>query len=140
MTVGLCYCLCDSFGNNLVTHHYYQEKMRPHLRKCLLDRKLKLFPHKTICPSGNFYSVEKLAVYCLCRMPEIKGQPMVECSKCKEWYHFVCEKFTPKSLTKNDEWYCTHCMTDQNLVIIYTHVAIYVVSISELIFEFILDM
>ena len=108
---AIAYVTALAHGNDPATHHYCQEKMRPYLRKCLLDRKLRLFPHKTICPSGNFHSVEKLAVYCLCRMPEIEGQPMVECSKCKEWYHFVCAKVTPKSLTKNAKWYCTHCTT-----------------------------
>ena len=108
---AIAYAAALAHGNDPAAHHYCQEKMRPHLRKCLMDRKLKVFPHKTICPSGNFRSEEKLPVHCLCRMPEIKGQPMVECSSCKEWYHFVCEKVTSKSLTKNADWYCTNCTT-----------------------------
>ena len=109
---AIAYATALSLGNDPATHQYYQEKMRPHLRMCLLNRRLTLFPHKTVCPSDKFHSVEKIPVYCVCRMPEITGQPMVECSKCKEWYHFVCQKVTTDSLIQSTDWYCSHCMTD----------------------------
>jgi len=108
---SIAYATALAHGKDPATHQYNQEEMRPYLRKCLIDRKLKVFPHKAICPSGNFHSEEKLAVHCICRMPEIKGQPMVECTSCQEWYHFVCEKVTSKSMT-SAEWYCTKCMTN----------------------------
>lgn len=107
---AIAYATDLAHGNDPATRRYDQEKMRPHLRKCLIDRKLKVFPYKAIFPSGNFHSEETLAVYCLCRMPEIKGQPMVECTNCKEWYHFVCEKVTSKSLANNVVWYCSKCI------------------------------
>ena len=45
--------------NDLVTHHYYRGKMKPHLRKCLLDRRLTLFLHKMVRPSNNFHMYTK---------------------------------------------------------------------------------
>jgi len=109
---AIAYATALAYGHDPATHHYCQEKMRPHLRKCLLDRRLRLFPHKATCPSSNFHSVEKVAVYCLCRMPEMAGQPMVECSRCKQWYHFVCEKVAPHSVDGNTKWYCTYCLKE----------------------------
>ena len=91
---------CDPGG-----HHYYQEKLRSHLKKCLLNRRLSLFPHKLVHPSDSFQSVEKVAVYCLCRMPEIPGLDMIECTKCKEWYHLdVCVKVPTTSFKRNVDW------------------------------------
>ena len=93
----------NDFTNSLektdFSHHYNQENMRSHLRSCLLARKLKVFPHKAISVSGCFRSTEKVPVFCLCRMPEIDGLPMIECSICQEWFHIdVCIKVPANSL------------------------------------------
>ena len=42
-----------------------QKEMRPHLIKCL----------------------EAVPVYCACHMPKKTGCKMIECSKCKHWFH-----------------------------------------------------
>jgi len=44
---------------------FYQKEMRPHLIKCL----------------------EAVPVYCTCHMPKKTGCKMIECSKCKHWFH-----------------------------------------------------
>lgn len=35
-------------------------------------------------------SEDTIKVYCTCRMPEIDGIDMVQCSRCNEWYHVGC--------------------------------------------------
>ena len=30
---------------------------------------------------------EKVQVYCKCRMPELSGEQLMECTNCTEWYH-----------------------------------------------------
>ena len=77
--------------------------MRTHL-SCLLARKLKIFPHKAISPLGHFRSTEKVPVFCLCRMLEIDGLPMIEHGIFQEWLHInVCIKVPANSLKKNTE-------------------------------------
>jgi len=45
---AIAYATALAYGNDPATHHYDQEKMRLYLRKCLIDRKLKVFPHKNL--------------------------------------------------------------------------------------------
>ena len=43
-------------------------------------------------------------VYCICHMPD-DGSKMVQCSKCKTWYHQECVR---GECTRND-WLCRNC-------------------------------
>ena len=63
---AIAYTTALAYGQDPTCHHYNQEKMRTHLRSCLLARKLKVFPHKAISPLGRFRSLEKVPVFCLC--------------------------------------------------------------------------
>ena len=42
-----------------------------------------------------------------------KGQPMIQCDKCKEWYHTKCLSFTHEQFQKYNGkgkiWYCPNC-------------------------------
>ena len=108
---AIAYATALAYGHDPAGHHYDQEKMRTHLRSCLLARKLTVFPHKAISPLGRFRSIEEVPVFCLCRMPEINGLPMIECSICKEWFHIdVCIKVPANALRKNIKWFCNHCV------------------------------
>ena len=110
---AIAYATALSYGKDPATHHYNQENMRTHLRSCLLARKLNVFSHRVISASGGFRSVEKLPVFCLCRMPEIDGFPMIECSICQEWFHIdVCIKVPANSLKKDVQWFCNHCVAN----------------------------
>lgn len=108
---AIAYATALSYGQDPASHHYNQENMRTHLRSCVLARKLKVFPHKAISASGCFRSIEKVPVFCLCRMPEIDRLPVIECSICQEWFHIdVCIKVPANSLKKNVEWFCNCCV------------------------------
>jgi len=63
---AIAYATALSYEQDPTSHYYNQQKMRTHLRSSLLARKLKVFPHKTISPSGLFRSIEKVPVFCLC--------------------------------------------------------------------------
>ncbi len=60
-----------------------QSKMWEHLWRCLERGEMQMFPvlrkH-----SVKKSSVKEVAVYCKCRMP---CDHMIECTKCKEWFH-----------------------------------------------------
>ena len=57
-TYAFAYATALAYGQDPTCHH---EKMRTHLRSCLLARKLKVFPHKAISPLGRFRFIEKVA-------------------------------------------------------------------------------
>ena len=52
-------------------------------------------------------------MHCHCRMPEVKGFPMVECGKCKQWFHSYCENISEEVLdaivTSDIVWFCDSC-------------------------------
>ncbi|KAH7817165.1 putative nucleosome-remodeling factor subunit BPTF [Monocercomonoides exilis] len=49
-------------------------------------------------------------LYCICRTPFIEGQFMIQCDKCKEWYHGVCVSITPKQAESMDVYICDACL------------------------------
>lgn len=60
--------------------------------------------------------VAQEAEYCIqkCRYGrKSKNQPMIQCDKCKEWYHTKCLSFTNEQFQKYDgkgkTWYCPDC-------------------------------
>ena len=53
---------------------------------------------------------DEIDVYCECRMPELRNVEMVECCKCKEWYHVHCVSVPHSVLPdKNIKWFCNSC-------------------------------
>ena len=45
-----------------------------------------------------------------CRMPELKGVPMIECTSCSKCYHVDCEAMPDKVLEDSlAEWNCKDC-------------------------------
>ena len=86
-----------------------QDAMRPHLIDAFLKKKLVPFPTRssrrgkiTVCCS------EKVSVYCVCRLPE-DGSRMVECGKCKEWFHMPCVKIPKSVINSRKPWNCGRC-------------------------------
>ena len=43
-------------------------------------------------------------------MPEMDEAPMIECSKCKQWYHTnICIKVPKEAWESKMAWLCTNC-------------------------------
>ena len=46
-------------------------------------------------------------------MPEMKGFPLVECNKCKQWFHSFCENISEAVLdaivASGIDWLCDSC-------------------------------
>ena len=69
---------------------FNQGAMRSHLTKCLHEQNMTEFPiKKTRHTELKVKNITSLHVHCMCRMPEIPGSTMIQCSTCKMWYHFV---------------------------------------------------
>ena len=49
-------------------------------------------------------------VHCHCAMPDVKGFPMVEGDKCKQWFHSLVKNFSEEVLdaivTSGIDWFC----------------------------------
>ena len=77
---------------------YVKEKILPRLSMTFLLCELTFFivckkQEFTAFPlTGSMYNPAKplsTRIYCLCRLPD-RGDKMVCCDECKEWFHFVC--------------------------------------------------
>lgn len=86
---------------------YTQHKFRYHLLNCLSRVKALPFPRTTRKKKALPPNESIVEIFCKCRLP--LGR-MVECMKCKEWYHELCVT-VPDTIWKNPtaKWYCTDC-------------------------------
>lgn len=83
-------------------------QMRQHLQLCFESGKLSQFPttKRRRVPFGRRVKhmvLEK--IYCLCRMPNERFRPMIQCENCFGWFHFDCVHYD-SSL----EWKCPNCL------------------------------
>ena len=84
-----------------------KSKMRQHLKKCLEQGSITMFPVKRMRRGTKVKTTEQIPVYCSCRMPELPQTKWIECSGCKEWYHAgTCIKVQPKYLNPKYKWFC----------------------------------
>ena len=77
-------------GDDPSQYTFDQQKMRSHPHHCLEQEIITQFPTRRIGRKINKISYEAIIrSYCKCRMPDLVGVKMIECSRCKEWYHVV---------------------------------------------------
>ena len=89
-----------------------QKKMRKHFFRCLVKREMKTFPKTTPDREPFPRPTERLStyrVYCHCRLLEQYDQRMVECTRCKAWYHITCVGLDHKQIPL--QWKCFKCDT-----------------------------
>ena len=90
--------------------------MRAHLYESFKKGKLTPFPstkrYLGAAAPDNFKPKcrDDIEVHCHCRMPEVKGKAMIECTQCNKWFHIDCE-VVPENVLDNsaDEWFCNFC-------------------------------
>lgn len=88
-TIASACAICH--GQNPGTLKFEQHGMRSHLIEALEKKLMSPFPgitRRTKCSPH----CDRINVYCVCRLPD-DGRKMVQCSKCREWYHTKCPKF-----------------------------------------------
>ena len=99
------YSLCA--GTDPTQLVYIQREFRSNFLRCLMKEEVTDFPHDAIMKFPGKSLLRRCKVFCLCRLPDT-GDAMVQCSKCKEWYHFTCIRDDNKPLP--ELWYCVVCM------------------------------
>lgn len=111
---AIAFATSVAFGENPTTCQYDKSKMRGHLIQCLEEGQMQPFPQ--YLPQKRIHRCKQarlvLSVYCSCRSicRYDSSDPMVECSRCFEWYHKKCEKI-PKNIFQNKhvEYFCKAC-------------------------------
>ena len=70
-----------------------------------------MFPYNRTRRARNRIKNEySFGIYCTCRLP--KSGNMIECSKCKEWYHINPRVQVPKeALKRGVQWICQYCLS-----------------------------
>ena len=96
-------------GTDPVLCHWDPLQMRPHLMQCLIEGTMKRFPivKKRRVGFGKVRKFEKQMIYCLCRLPNDRLRPMLQCTLCKKWYHNDCAKVVGDIDVK---WKCNECL------------------------------
>ena len=104
--------LALALGHSPGSFQYNQHKMRQHLFSCFQKQQILPFPIKKYRRApDSIVSIDTYPVYCLCRMPEMATmENWVECSTCKEWYHYdTCVNVPAAFLKKSAVWHCMQC-------------------------------
>lgn len=88
--IAFAEALCSGRDPHIL--NFDQGQMRKHLQLCLERGDITSFP-ETIKRSRCFSRMKmsrNVYVYCKCRLPWDKQRKMVQCKRCKEWYHQEC--------------------------------------------------
>ena len=95
-------------GDDVTKIHFNQSLMRQHLLKCFENQKLSPFPLAQANNNIKMSTTKKysIPIFCPCLLPDSYDEEMVECSRCKEWYHFKCIGNPQRLLRK---WFCSNC-------------------------------
>ena len=87
--------------------------MRKHLLECLERGHILRFPRvkQRRLPLGSRVKYSfKENIYCVCRMPNDKKIPMVQCSSCTNWYHGQCLNINVEDIEASErKWICEQC-------------------------------
>ena len=93
---------------------YDQGQMRENISNSISKKKMSEFPSSGEIKPKNppMKDVNKVNIYCTCRLPDNVEERMTECLVCLEWFHQTCLSLpTPlfKDPAKHKNWLCPEC-------------------------------
>ena len=101
------------YGYDPARCHWEVGGMRKHLLECLKRGHMLRFPtlKQRRLPLGSRVKFSfKESIYCVCRMPNDKKIPMVQCSSCTNWYHGQCLNINVEDVEDSErKWICDEC-------------------------------
>jgi hypothetical protein len=62
--------------------------------------------------TAGTFSPDRVAVYCTCELPYNPDDLMVQCEKCKDWFHPKCVKMTVEEIKGLNNFACPECNGD----------------------------
>ena len=107
---AIAFATALAYGKQPGRCFFDQGTMRVHLVKCLQEQNMTEFPLKKARRSAmKIKSVVNIRIYCKCRMPELPGSTMIQCSSCKTWHHVDCVSAPLKALQSTTKRFCNSC-------------------------------
>ena len=102
-----------AYGSDPALCRWDSKNMRQHLLQCFQNGQIDRFPvsGKRRIPLGSRIRksyAEKL--YCICRMPNSRSRAMIQCDRCKNYFHMDCMKLDDHKSYENEEWSCHQCL------------------------------
>lgn len=110
---AMAYITSICMGQDPVNVVYEQQSMRKHLLHCIVAKDITSFPvqsNRTIRKPVSFNVAIKL--HCLCRLTHTRGAKMIECTRCKEWFHQSCLMLSSSAFDEaaaNKSFLCPKC-------------------------------
>ena len=112
---AIAYATSLCCGQDLCSIQYCEQTLRKHLVTCLQRGRITPFPCISKQSINPAISKEATSVFCSCRMTE-EGR-MIQCTKCKEWFHRQCAGLVPRKAWRSKEciWHCGRCKNRSDL-------------------------
>ena len=108
--LGIAYAFDLCSGLNPCTVRFDHSKIRSHLAMCLENCQVSRFPVLGERKSA-VRKPKTVELHCSCRMPEEKGDEMVQCDVCHVWYHRHCMDIPSEVFGESDvHWECKYCV------------------------------
>lgn len=105
---AIAYATALSLGEDPGKIDFDKSSLRKHLYSCLKSKKITMFPVIRRKRVVKVRDTVEIKIYCNCRLPEVG--PMLECSKCLQWYHDSCVQPPQQALDNSGYlWYCVKC-------------------------------
>ena len=103
--IAFATAICN--GHKPASTVFDQPRLRKHLMTCLDHSELTPFPARSRKRITKVSKKEMLSVHCICRLPD-RGDLMIQCAKCKTWYHAACIQIPKTLLSKKskDNYFC----------------------------------
>lgn len=105
--------LCLGKGNpSAAAAVFDQSRIRAHLVSCLRKGTFSTFPKLTGISSRKKIRLGKTStlseeLHCICRMPDIYADRMIECDTCAKWFHITCVHIAKNA--RKSQWICPSC-------------------------------
>lgn len=100
-----------ALGKDPLLCSWAEQNMRSHLKMCLEMKKMVRFPTtrtRRVRFGTRFRKSVVEEVFCICRLPNDKCKPMIQCGNCRKWYHNSCVS-VPEKVCKSLDWKCNKC-------------------------------
>lgn len=59
--------------------------------------------------SNGTFTPDRVAVYCKCEMPYNPDDLMIQCERCKDWFHPICVNLTMDQIKRLTSFFCSEC-------------------------------
>lgn len=108
---ALAFATALAYGHCPGSFVFDQRQMRQHFAMCREARNMTMFPIlRDRRSESRVKYVCMTNVHCICRMPRMGDEPMIQCTACGEWYHgTICIEVPSSAWNPNTPWVCPPC-------------------------------